>query len=132
MQKLGEGVVFLVHPYEAINFTELGKSHLGIIVEKSLHSIPDALCHYLDFPHLSLIKQLTFENGESLKSTDTNVDTFTCDEEVDELLVQDDSDSSSHRVGQSNDIDSIASDDELHNVITQWTLLCKKKICEES
>ena len=130
MQKLGEGVVFLVHPYEAINFTELGESHLGIIVKKSLYSIPDASCHYLDLPHLSLIpwpiKQLTFENGESLKSTDTNVDTFTCDEEVDELLVQDDSDSSSHRVGQSNDINSSASDDELQNTITQAFALQKE------
>ena len=105
MQKLGEGVIFLVHPYEAINFTELGESHLGIIVEKSLHSIPeDDSCHYLDLPHLSLIpwpiKKLTFENGESLKSTDTNVDTLTCDEEVDELLDQDGSDSSSHIVAR--------------------------------
>lgn len=85
MQKLGEGFVFLVHPYEAINFTELGESHLGIIVEKYLHSISDASCSYLDLPHLSLIpwpiKQLTFENVEFLKSTDTYVDTFNCDEE---------------------------------------------------
>lgn len=84
MQKVGEGVVLLVHPYEAINFTELGDSHLGIILEKPLHSIPDASCRYLDLPHLSLIpwpiNQLTFEDGESLKSIDSNQDACINDE----------------------------------------------------
>ena len=124
MQKLGEGVILLVHPYEAINFTELGESRLGIILEKPLHNIPDSSSHLLDLPHLSLIpwpiKQLTFENGESLKSTDTNVDTWACDaEDVNELLIQEDSDSSCHTMGDTNEIDSSPSDDEQQNAITQ-------------
>lgn len=62
--KLGNGVVLLVHPYEAINCTELGESSLGVIVEGSLDPIAS------DISSLSLvswpIRQLTFENGEPL------------------------------------------------------------------
>ena len=81
MQKLEEGVVLLVHPYEAINSIELGDSHLGIILDKPLHSLLDVSCHSMDLPQLHLISwplnQLTFENGKSLKSIHYNVDT-TC------------------------------------------------------
>ena len=124
MQKLGEGVIFLVHSYEAIKFKELGDSHLGIILEKSLQSLPNALCHYLDFPHLSLIpwpiNQLTFESGESLKSTNTIVHAATSDKEViDELLLQQDSDSSCHQVDHINEVDSSSSDDELQSTVNQ-------------
>ena len=62
--KLGNGVVLLVHPHEAINCSELGESTLGVILEGSLH--PGAAgvssLNLVPWP----IRQLTFENGESL------------------------------------------------------------------
>ena len=74
----------LVYPHEAINFTELGESRLRVILENALHSTRDASFFQNDLPHLSLIpwpiSQLTFENGESLKSADIDVDTCINDE----------------------------------------------------
>ena len=62
--KFGNGVVLLVHPYEAINYRELGDSSLGVIVEGSLHASAS------DISSLNLvswpIRQVTFENGEPL------------------------------------------------------------------
>ena len=62
--KLGNGVVLLVHPYEAINCRELGDNSLGVIVEGSLHASAS------DISSLNLvswpIRQLTFENCEPL------------------------------------------------------------------
>ncbi len=62
--KLGNGVVLLVHPYEAINCSELGESSLGVIVEGSLHPAKsdNSSLNLVSWP----ISQLTFENGESL------------------------------------------------------------------
>ena len=132
MQKLGEGVILLVHPYEAINFTELGESHLGIILEKSLHTTSNPSGHHMDLPHLSLmpwpIKQLTFQNGESLKSFVHNVDACKGDEEgVHDLLVQEDSDNSFYPGSDVDDIDNRLSDDELQNAITQTSDSGKRK-----
>lgn len=57
---------------------------------------------------------------------DTTVDTCISDEEVtDELLVQEDSDSSCPRLGDTNEIDNTSSDDDLQNAITQG--LCSTK-----
>ena len=122
-QKLGEGVILLVYPHETINFTELGESHLGVILENPLHSTRDASFFQNDLPHLSLIpwpiNQLTFENGESLKSTDIDVDTCINDEELHNgLSLQEIFDSE-------NEITS--SDDELQNAITQGICSQKRK-----
>ena len=131
VQKLG-GVALLEHPYEAINFSELGESHLGIILEKQLHFLPNASCNYLDLPHLSLIpwpiKQLTFENGESLKVVDNNVNTCTQDEEsLHELLVQEDFDASCHEVEDTNGIGYSSSDNELQATVTQGSCSTKRR-----
>ena len=123
-QKLGEGVVLLVHPYEAINFTELGESHLGVILEKPLHTQPDSSPNYLDLPHLSLIpwpiKHLTLENGESLKSSDDSVAIYDGIEEIlDKLVNQENSDISHLSLEDTYESDSSLSDVEVQNVNTQ-------------
>ena len=116
-------VILLVYPHEAINFTELGESHLGVILEIALHSTRDASFFQNDLPHLNLIpwpiNQLTFENGDSLKPTNIDVDTCINDEELDNgLSLQEIFDSA-------NEI--ISSDDELQNAITQGVCSQKRK-----
>ena len=70
-------MVLLVHPYEAISFTKLGDSHLGVILDKPLHPNPESIQNYSDLPQLSLIpwpiKQITLQSGESLNLSDGNV-----------------------------------------------------------
>ena len=76
-KRLGEAVVLLVHPYEAINFKELGDSHLGVIIDKPLHPTPKSPLNYSDLPQLSLIpwpiKKITFKSGECINLSDGNV-----------------------------------------------------------
>lgn len=65
--KVAEGVILLVHPYEAINCEELGEGNLGVIIEGSLHpSKPGGIevdsLNLVSWP----IKKLTLENGEPL------------------------------------------------------------------
>ena len=68
--KVGEGVVLLVHPYEAIDCRELGESNLGVIIEGSL---PPSKLGVSEVGCLNLvswpIRRITFENGEPLMDT---------------------------------------------------------------